>query len=110
MRWGAWESGDTGVSPPPPRPTGMRKFIKTVKLIWAIWKAWQKVEHMDKPVMASKTIWAGILGGLAIIVPALLCVANAECTWSQSLPGIIKGAAVILGAFGVRFAIAKGAK
>jgi hypothetical protein len=82
-------------------------MFKKLKLAWALWRAWRKVEHMDKPILKSKTIWAGILGGLAIIIPSALCLLNGTCAFGDILPKFVEGIALILGAIGVRFAIAK---
>lgn len=60
---------------------------------------------MDKPILKSKTIWAGLLGGLAIVIPAILCLLNGTCVFGDVIQTLLEGFAVILGAFGVRLAI-----
>ena len=81
-------------------------MFKKLKLAWALWRAWRKVEHMDKPILKSKTIWAGIIGGLALIFPSVLCLMNGTCVFGDVAQKIIEGAVLVLGAFGIRMAIA----
>lgn len=84
----------------------MSSLLKKAKILLLVLRIWRKWETMDKSIWKTKTVWAGIIGGLAVIFPALACLFDGGCTFGDIAPKLMEGLALVLGAVGIRFAIA----
>jgi hypothetical protein len=84
------------------------KAYKALRLLIAVEKAYKKgVSRMDKPMMASMTVWGIVIAEAAKVLKHLAELLGGTMAFGEFLPIVATAVGIVIAAIGARKAVGK---